>query len=254
MNQKKLIILTSVITLVVFGLTAAALLYHQRAIKTLEDQLIKQKESYLKELAEKEEEISYLLTDSAKLQSSQEVPYSFQEFGIYSPLFNDKVIKEETYLYKRNLIKKMTITLSKETTNSNMPSEDDSNYLVESWEYPFLQVITDFDMVNYEKDPKTEVTSIESLRQSWKSETTFINSYKITFHRIPFTTTSPYLSSLESEIDFSPNGKPHFLRIRPAAYLYFTGTFSYDLQQSDFLRQVTKNIKEIGETISYIPY
>jgi len=244
-------------------LAVGGLLFLNNRIQNLKQQ----KQACNDQLAEKEDEIKYLLSDTAKPLGLTEVPYSFYEFGIYSPFFIDKTIKVENFSYKRSQFKKMTVKVQIPTTGNHMVSAEDSNYLVEVWEYPHhekvdkygvsqpdFQGITNYDMVFVNNSDNIKVTPLSEIVQRWDSKNTYINSHRLSLHMVSFVSSSPYISSLESEVGLSPNGNPHFLRIRPAFYLYYSGTFSYNPQNSDFLYQVTENIKNIGNTISYVKY
>lgn len=80
------------------------------------------------QLAQKEEEIQLLLNDSAKIGSSSKPTYSFKNFGVYSPLFENKQVTNTTYTYKRQIITEKSLILEED-------GQMDSTAGIIVWEY-----------------------------------------------------------------------------------------------------------------------
>lgn len=210
---------------------------------------------YQKSISDKEREIKFLISDTAEPVKTYTVPYSFKEFGLFSSLFKDKNITVEEYKYKRASIRKMSITITIPTTGTKFsPTSEDSNYLIEIWKNnspnALTHVVTNYDLVFRTDDKNIKVTPIRSIEDAWKDS--YYNGYGIKWYSVELYLDSPHINSLETAVSVSPSG-PLFARIRPATYLYYTGTFAYD-SDDPFLEQITKNLKEIGSTISNRTY
>lgn len=73
---------------------------------------VEQENAELKQqVAENEKEIQALIADQAQITKTYEVPYSFREFGVWSPLFEDKQVSVTEYKYKRAVIRSKEIGL-----------------------------------------------------------------------------------------------------------------------------------------------
>lgn len=67
-----------------------------------------------KQLDEKEEEIQLAIENRGKVQKTFESTYNFDDYGIYSPLFEWKKVQNTVYQYKGNTITAKTILVAED--------------------------------------------------------------------------------------------------------------------------------------------
>lgn len=76
------------------------------------------KVQYEQTIAEQNDEIEHLLSDTPQLKKNYKTPYSYTSFGVQSPLFDGKTVEVAEYNYKRHTIVQRQIDLGKNETDN----------------------------------------------------------------------------------------------------------------------------------------
>lgn len=117
--SKKPFKIVVLIVFLIFFLFSVSLLFQSVLLKKQlqsKDGAEEQKEN---ELVAKEEEIKLCIEDRAKWGETYKKIFSYSDFGIYSPLFEDKEVNCTDFEYKRNKIIRKSIGFKEEDNNSD---------------------------------------------------------------------------------------------------------------------------------------
>lgn len=245
LSNKKLLIIHLIIVLILL-VDFSFLIYRSlslgRVIKNKEE-TIKQKSE---ELANKEEEAQLCFQNSAKAEEGQRTTYKFEDFGIYSPLFENKEVENIIYTYNGKTIKERRIDLKEEG--------DESLYLlgVVAWEFSSVRggtpsSVSEEGLVifqgyeNYSNRP----TSLESIINEWKDgyQTKNIGRMDYSFD---FGPKEIIAVNLETYLQNSPSGHPVFVRL-------WYGNLLTQSENDPTILEAKEKLKEIAETLSFTP-
>lgn len=245
LSNKKLLIIHLVIVLI-FCAVFSLLVYQSyslgRVIKNKEE-IIKQKNE---ELINKEEEVQLCFQDSAKAEEGPKTTYKFEDFGIYSPLFEDKEVENIIYTYNGKIIKERRIDLKEEG--------DESLYLlgVVAWEFSSVRggtpssaseegLVIFQGYENYANRP----TSLDIIQSEWKGEYQTKNIGRMDYS-FDFGPKEIIAVNLETYLQNSPSGHPVFVRL-------WYGNLLTQSENAPIILEAKEKLKEIAETLSFTP-
>lgn len=154
-----------------------------------------------KQLKEKEEEINLCFEDRGKnIGYTQNQPYSFQSFGIFSPLFINKKVSTTKYSYKRNFITQKFLYIS---------TEDKEVIHIEVWHFYGKEQKIFSGYENYQTRP----TSLLEIEKNYQGE--YKNKRGILMKKAYQSVPGPghFAYHLEFFTKNSPSGEPIFVRL-----------------------------------------
>lgn len=141
MRQQQTILLLGVFLIVVVG--SCLLFVKQRkdfkAVESRYLQTLDERDTYKAKNIELEDEIGYLLDDRAKALAPYQEDFSFQTFGVKSPLLEGKKVEVVPFHYKRQQIVAKSVTLS-EVMENTIPI----SYGITVWQFDGTKCGSDF--------------------------------------------------------------------------------------------------------------
>lgn len=213
--SRKILNLTFFMTVGIFFLGLSFLVGIKYSDQKSQNQIRKIVDAGRKSENDLKEELDYCISNLAKIGEESSMEYNFQDFGIYSPLFEEQEVTVVPYWYKKNTIFRKTINgkeLFKEHSWGIVAwSFEQSNNQSTTLTYQDFPIFSGYENRGFP-------VWVSDIKSDWKKKKSFKSTAGIemywTLLGSNFKSSGPALSTtVEFLLIYTPSGKPTFYKL-----------------------------------------